>query len=341
MNVTMLVVELLDWDRQLKTLTYRAGKGRDLWVAHLDEYRDQRSGPFYLLDPEQEQDFARQLRERRSRTVGRYEELGGGVIRFRTEWRGISTVRTTLSCYAFGLPPAAVPDTIEFTDPHALGRSYRYTAIYDDQHERIVCYLNCRSKFGSFDFDLTTTFHHDAEACRNFITTSSGSHEPDIDFLVNVAADWKAPLVQQFFGPVGSIASGDGVAISGQGHEGPVIAGGAGTIGAIGNNAVGVVQADGSQGSVVVPSPAASAVETKDADPDVPAAGACPPASKLAERARKSRQSQIFGLCTALAVIVATALLMFHVTDVSIAGYAVAVLTLLATLIPLLRDPSI
>lgn len=340
MNVTMLVVELLEWDRQLKTLTYRAGKGRDLWVAHLDEYRDQRSGPFYLLDPEQEQDFARQLRERRSRTVGRYEELGGGVIRFLTEWRSISTERTALSCYALGLPPEAVPEAIEFTDPHAPGRSYKYTAMYDDQHGRIVCYLNCRSKLGFFDFDLTTTFHRDVEACRNFTTTSSGSHEPDIDFLVNVAADWEAPLVQQFFGPVGSIASDGGVAISGQGHVGPVIAGGVGTIGAIGNNAVGVVQADSSQGRVVVPSPATSAAETEGADTDLLVAGDSSPASKLAERARKSKQSQIFGLCTALAVIAATALLMFHVTDVSIASYAVAVLTLLVTLIPLFRNPS-
>jgi hypothetical protein len=191
-NVTTIIAELLNWNGQLKTLTFRPTQGRDLWVARLDEYRDQRSGPFYLLDPDQEQEFALQLKNRRSRTVGRYERLGGGVFRFQTEWRGIRTEPEQLSCYALCLPPEATPDSVEFTDPHAPGRTYRYTAMYDDQHGRIVCYLSCRSRFGSFDFDLAVTFHRDAEACRNFATVSSGSYEPDIDFLAGVSDDLDA-----------------------------------------------------------------------------------------------------------------------------------------------------
>jgi hypothetical protein len=59
--VASIIVELLDWDGQLKTLTFSTPEGTKFWVAQLNEYRDPRSGPFHLLEPEQEHEFARRL----------------------------------------------------------------------------------------------------------------------------------------------------------------------------------------------------------------------------------------------------------------------------------------
>ena len=191
MNVTVIIVEQLGWDAQLKTLTYSPKDQLDLWIATPDEYLDERRAPFHILDPEQEDEFALKFQRTRSRTSSRYTRLSDGTAQFETDWRGIPTKRTSLSCYALCLPQDAVPDLIEFSDPRIPGHLYRYRAIYDGQEGRVICYLNCRSKYGSFDFHLVVKFHLDSSACESFAPVSGGDYEPDLgDFEMMAAGRW-------------------------------------------------------------------------------------------------------------------------------------------------------
>jgi hypothetical protein len=59
--------------------------------------------------------------------------------------------------------------------------------------------------------------------------------------------------------------------------------------------------------------------------------------SSVVDRTKESTWSKAFGLGTIVAAVTATILLLVHITDVGIAGYAVAVLTLLAAVAPLVR----
>lgn len=273
MNVTSLIVDRLDWDGQIKTLTFRPKDGADLWVARFDEYLDPRSGPFYILEPEQEREFARKFQRAPSRRPSRYEELGGGAVRFPTEWLGIATEGgSQFSWYAFCLPEDGVPDAIEFSDPRS-GRKYSYDAGYDNQTGRIVCYLECRSKYGSFDFDLTMTLHRDAEACRSFVPVTATPNTlvremSDLLEATDVVASTKARIViQQFF----------------RGDQNITMSAGIG------------------------------------------------------ERAKSSTWVKIFGFITLAAAVTATVLLITKVTDIGIAGYAVALISLFVAIIPLFR----
>lgn len=56
-----MVVEQLDWDAQLRTLTFNPPDGADFWVARLDEYNHPRAGPFHILEPDYEREFAGRL----------------------------------------------------------------------------------------------------------------------------------------------------------------------------------------------------------------------------------------------------------------------------------------
>jgi hypothetical protein len=213
MNTTMIIVELLDWDGRLKTLTFSPSDGPNLWVALVDEYNESRSGPFYFLEPEDECKFSAELKRRQSRLAGRYRETTDGVFQFRTDWKGVPTLRTGLSCYALCLPPDAVPDIIEFTDPRMRGRRYRHRAMYDNSHGRVVVYLDCRSKHGSFDFDLDVTFHRDHEACESFRPVSADPNGPNVGKLASIAgrrpSGGRNLVVQQFFAPAGDMIIGD------------------------------------------------------------------------------------------------------------------------------------
>lgn len=192
MNVTVIIVEQLDWDAQIKTLTFSPKDQLDLWIAPPDEYLDERDTPFHFLDPDQEDEFALRFQRTRSRTSSQFTRLADDTAQFETDWRGIPTERTSLSCYALCLPRDAVPEMIEFSDPRAPSHLYRYRAIYDDQKGRIICYLNCRSKYGSFDFNLIVKFRLDSNACERFTTVFGGDYEPDLtDFEMMAAGKWK------------------------------------------------------------------------------------------------------------------------------------------------------
>jgi hypothetical protein len=326
-NLTAIIFEQLDWNALLKTLTFKPKDGADLWVARLDEYQDSRPGPFHILEPDQELEFSRQLHRARSRRAGHYKENINGTVRFSTEWRGIPTDRSGLSCYALCLPPDGVPDEIEFSDPHRNGRRYGYHAAYDDQTGRVVCYLECRSKYGSFDFDLTVTLHRDAKACRLFEPVASGREMDDrleIDDIRELPS-WAATskkdriIIQQFFDDSKNIRTGDGGVIVNESEAlGPTIAGGvSGIVGAIGLQAQG--RASSSEKTVL------------SAEQDATPVG-------LIDRAKSSTRVKVFGLIMIIAAVAATALLMANVTDIGVAGYALALMSLLVAVIPLFRE---
>lgn len=246
MNVTVIVIEQLEWGGSLRTLTFAPSDGADLWVARLDEYDDERSGPFHILDRGHERQLARGLRRARSRTTAGYTSLGGDAAQFKTEWRGISTERSGLSCYAVALPVDAVPNRISFTDPHSPDREYRYRAVPDLERGRVVCYLECRSRLGSFDFDLLVTIRRDAAGCAAFAPHEGGSYTPDFQDLTRMAGFGSDEhVIQQFFDSSTAINVGDrSIVVSQASVDGPIVGEVSGTAGAIGNSARGEVGLD-------------------------------------------------------------------------------------------------
>lgn len=251
-----------------------------------------------------------------------------GEAQFSTEWRGIPTERSGLSYYAICLPRDALPDVTRFSDPHASGRDYGHYAAYDDQMDRVVCYLECRSRYGSFDFDLTVRFHRDAKACRSFKLVITDGFVPSMTSFRH-SADWMGSaddriLVQQFFENSKSIVADRGaLVVEDSGISAPIVTGGvSGAVGAIGNDALVHARSlkSGSAGNVDASTASNGAMD------------------KLAHRAISSPLVKIFGIVTLVAAAGATALLVAGVTDIGIAGYAVAVISLIAAVIRLLRD---
>lgn len=246
LNVTVIVIEQLEWGGALRTVTYAPSDGADLWVARLDEYEDARSGPFHVLDPGHERQVARGLRRSRSRTTAGYTHVGGDLMQFKTEWLGIATNRSGLSCYALALPTDAVPERISFTDPHSPDREYRYRAVLDRPRSRVVCYLECRSRLGSFDFDLLVTFRRDSAGCGHFAAHEGGKVTPDFQDLTRMAgfrSDER--VIQQFFDSSTAINAGSqSIVVSQANVDGPIIGGVSGVVGAIGTSATGEISLD-------------------------------------------------------------------------------------------------
>lgn len=248
MNVTEIIIEQLDWEGTLRTAVFTPRGGTECWIAYPDEYRDRPSDLFHFMNSRHERQFARAVRRPATRAAGKFRELEDGSVFFMTQWRGIATDRTSLSVYAICLPVEAVPDTIEFSDPHASGRSYRSKSAYDRERDGVVCYLECRSRYGSFDFDLNLQLRRDARAYKRFSSASGDNHVPEIEWLESVIdRSDRTVQVQAFFSGSTSIQAGNhGTVISDSKLDNPIIIGEAsGTIGAIGRSARGqVVQTD-------------------------------------------------------------------------------------------------
>jgi hypothetical protein len=324
MNLTVMIVEQLDWDAQLRTLRFKPRRGAEFWVARSDEYDHPRSGPFHILEPEQEREFAYKFKQAPNRRSGHFVELGNGQAQFNTEWHGIPTESSGVSCYAICLPQDAVPDIIEFSDPRRTGHLYQHYASYDDQMGRVVCYLECRSRYGAFDFDLHLEFHRDARACRSFEAVTGGPEVNDFKHIAEwIGSERDKVLIQQFFDYSSNISAGDGSQILRDSVvEGPVVtAGAAGIIGAIGDNARGHAKGSaGSQHNVSVP--------TAHNDGKV----------RLVNKARSSIMVRVLGVVTLAVALIATVLVFLGITNIAIAGYAVALISLVAAAIPLFRD---
>lgn len=158
MDVAVVIFEQLDSDGTLRTLRMQAGSGEQLIVAFADEYEEIRSGPFHFLNDQHEARFQRDFAECKSRRLSssRFYKHNSG-LHFNTSWEGIPTKKYRLSYYALCLPQHAIPLKVRFFDPRS-GREYKKTIVRDDQRERFVLYLECRSSHSTFDFSLETDF---------------------------------------------------------------------------------------------------------------------------------------------------------------------------------------
>lgn len=248
MNVTQIVIEMLEWDGRLRTLTFAPRTGVDLWIAMPTEYGDKRSTPFHILDRKHERELGRQMRKAKERTSQGFRVLTNGMYSFETTWRGIRTERTGLSCYALGLPPEAAPLEVVFSDPNAAAREYRYRSEYDQRENRIIYYLECRSSYGTFDLDARVAFKHDSHKCRSHVTEEGGGrYVPDIREMGRFAEHGPTGdryMVQQFFEGSTAIAMGENSVLVNQSTvRGPVVGSVAGSVGAIGDGSTGTAEA--------------------------------------------------------------------------------------------------
>jgi hypothetical protein len=208
MILKAVVIDQLEHDGHLRTFKMFAEPGQDITVAFADEYEDLRSGPFHFLDEHRETEFAKAFGECKVWKLpkSRFSMVNDEGV-FKHSWANIPTERSSLSYYALSLPELAVPTRVEFKDPHS-DRLYSNRTIRDDQRNRIVLYLECRSSRGSFDFSLHVTFRHDRSDFRNF--QSSDEHNklhdariPSYDHLL--MPDQSLAVVQFFSQDVGAM----------------------------------------------------------------------------------------------------------------------------------------
>lgn len=204
MNVGAIIVEQLDWDGRLKTLVFKPRAQPNFWVALLDEYGEDSAGPFHLLDPEHEREFGEQMESQPARLAGGFRKTDADSATFTTSWRGVPTERSARTIYALSLPEDSVPDTIEFIDPRAPGKVFKHSKILDRRRRRVVCYLDCRSRYGSFDFDVRARLRRDRGANEAFVNSGSTDWGSDLDQLeetVSILSDESQTVIQQFFAP--------------------------------------------------------------------------------------------------------------------------------------------
>lgn len=213
MNVGAIIVEQLNWDGRLKTLVFKPRAEPNFWVALLDEYGEDSAGPFHLLDPRHEREFGERMASQPARLAGGFREIDADSATFTTSWRGVPTERRARTIYALSLPEDAVPDTIEFTDPRTPDKVFRHSEILDRRRRRVVCYLDCRSRYGQFDFDVRADLRRDREANAAFVDSGSTGWASDLDRLEETVSLMSGPsqtVIQQFFAPT---AFGDGATV--------------------------------------------------------------------------------------------------------------------------------
>lgn len=204
MNVGAIIVEQLDWDGRLKTLVFKPRAEPNFWVALLDEYGEDSAGPFHLLDPRHEREFGERMASQPARLAGGFRKIDADSATFTTSWRGVPTERRARTIYALSLPEDAVPDTIEFIDPRTPGKIFRHSEILDRRRRRVVCYLDCRSRYGQFDFDVRARIRRDRGATETFVDSGSEDWSTDLDQLeetVSLMSDESQTVIQQFFAP--------------------------------------------------------------------------------------------------------------------------------------------
>ena len=222
MDVKALIVEQLDEDGSLRTLRMQPDFRKPLIVAFGDEYNEPRRGPFHFLDERYDMAFQEAFASCRVRKVGdaRFRN-DGGRFSFETSWLGIPTQRNSLTYYAISLPEFAVPELIELKDPHIVGKQYRKTVYRDDQRNRFVIYLECRSSRGVFDFDLRTGFRIDNQDFGGAVYSDSltDQYSRQFDEYKHFVPREQANRIQQFFAE--KIVMGDQYTAGQAGAMGP------------------------------------------------------------------------------------------------------------------------
>ena len=158
MIVSAVIVEQLDIDGHLRTFRMKSDHSDQLTIAFAGEYDEPRTGPFHFLEDKHEKNFEAGFAECSARklTPDHYRSIDNGY-EFKTFWRGIPTQRQETSYYALSLPANTIPTQVRFCDPRS-NRDFRKGVGRDLQRNCFVLYLECRSSYGSFDFDLHTQF---------------------------------------------------------------------------------------------------------------------------------------------------------------------------------------
>lgn len=201
MDVAVVIVEQLDSNGTLRTFRMQADYGDRLIVAFADEYEEPRSGPFHFLDDRHESAFQKAFAECKIRRVSssRLSERNG-ISHFVTSWAGIPTERQRLSYYAICLPEHAIPTSVRFTDPRS-GWEYKKAIVRDDQRQRFILYLECRSSNGTFDFTLEVDFRVDEDnfALAEFSDENTSPYGSYIDAYEYLLPQRDQVFVQQFF----------------------------------------------------------------------------------------------------------------------------------------------
>ncbi|CAG0971064.1 hypothetical protein ANRL3_01503 [Anaerolineae bacterium] len=207
MMLNALVVEQLEEDGTLKTLTLNASGGFDnLVVAFADEYFEPREGPFHFLESRHEDLFAEKWAQCHARRVGEKRlQKSENEYHYSTNWRGIPTRPNELSLYTFSLPMFGVLVSLRITSPHIPNPDFEFerSVVKDDQKNRFIIYIPCRSSMGLFDFDLDCVFRVDhrgfgeAKFRDNHTKESSNTFWYN-DYVDRIVPD-NLPNVREFF----------------------------------------------------------------------------------------------------------------------------------------------
>jgi len=243
-NVTGIILEQIDWDGNSHLLKYSPDPLDELWVAYLDEYLEAATGPFHFLESRHRDKFSEELSNMTVRQAGGFQTGQKGAV-YETSFTGIPTKRAFLSLYALYLPEDAAPDEVEFWDPMSPEQRFGFRGLYDQSSRRVVCYLECKSRHASFNFSLRARFHRDSVACRKYDHRSLGENSKDIDVAHLIAQDAKSRrILKQFHNSPTIVEAGEGsiVFVHSDIQHSNVVGGVQGKIGAIGDNAKGVVE---------------------------------------------------------------------------------------------------
>jgi hypothetical protein len=156
LDIEELILEQLESDGTVKTVRlHRGHEITDLTVALPHEYEEARLGPLHFLDRAAERIFGEKFQAARTRRVPQ-EKLrrSGGRMSYETTWRGIRTREGCLSLYVLTLPQLAAIDSLSIFDPRKPDTQYSRSLHKDSDTTRYSIYLECRSSYGTFDFDL-------------------------------------------------------------------------------------------------------------------------------------------------------------------------------------------
>lgn len=170
MNVNSIIVEQLEWDGLLKSVTMdRQNKLGELWISFPDEYVEERNSPFHFLDKKYKNHFQNKQDEGRITKLSEKRfSRNGNEFHFNTFWNGINTKQFELTFYSIYLPEFAIPTSIKITDSFTPHNEFQKTVYKDSEKNRFVIYLECRSKKGIFNFMLNATFHKDIENFKSY-----------------------------------------------------------------------------------------------------------------------------------------------------------------------------
>lgn len=188
MMLETLIIEKLDRDGVLKTFVMRSSAPwKRITVAFPEEYTERRFGPFHLYDPEDEERYKEGFAKCRARKLGTdFFRVEDSTLWVKTAWQGIPTDGGSLSYYAFSLPKHAIPRELSVTDPRS-GREYRRVVVRDDAMRCYTVYLECSSRYGTFDFTLECSFEIDRTQFRASHFTDQyqvGDYHHDVDSIL-------------------------------------------------------------------------------------------------------------------------------------------------------------